>query len=81
MSGFFVFILKFLSALGVLIAVTCLLLPSTGSRAHGLSSCGSTACGVCNLPGALDQTCVPCIGRRILNHWTTRQVQGDVSLS
>ena len=21
-----------------------------------------------------DQTCVPCIGRRILNHWTTREV-------
>ena len=25
------------------LAVTCLLLPSTGSRVHGLSSCGSTA--------------------------------------
>ena len=22
-----------------------------------------------------DQTCVPCIGRQILNHWTTREVQ------
>ena len=21
-----------------------------------------------------DQTCVPCIGRRILNHWATREV-------
>ena len=21
-----------------------------------------------------DQTCVPCVGRRILNHWTTREV-------
>ena len=21
-----------------------------------------------------DRTCVPCIGRRILNHWTTREV-------
>ena len=22
----------------------------------------------------LDQTCVPCIGRQILNHWATREV-------
>ena len=21
-----------------------------------------------------DQTCIPCIGRQILNHWTTREV-------
>ena len=25
---------------------------------------------------ARDQTCVPCIGRHILNHWTTREVPG-----
>ena len=25
---------------------------------------------------ARDQTCVPCIRRRILNHWTTREVPG-----
>ena len=79
MLGFLVFILNFLSALGLLIAVTSLWLPSTGSRAHGLSTCGSTARGVCNLPGAPDQTRAPCIGRQILNH--TREVQGDVSLS
>ena len=23
-----------------------------------------------------DQTCVPCIGRQILNHWTSRKVPG-----
>ena len=22
-----------------------------------------------------DQTCVPCIGRQVLNHWTTREVE------
>ena len=27
-----------------------------------------------------DQTCVPCIGRQILNHWTTQEVQGTVSM-
>ena len=27
-----------------------------------------------------DQTCVPCIGRQILNHWTTREVSGDLFL-
>ena len=37
---------------------------------HGLSC--STSCGI-----FLEQgwwTCVPCIGRRILNHWTAREV-------
>ena len=24
--------------------------------------------------GTRDQTCIPCIGRRIFNHWTTREV-------
>ena len=24
-----------------------------------------------------DQTCVPCIGREILNHWTTKEVPGS----
>ena len=27
-----------------------------------------------------DQTCVRCIGRQILNHWTTREVQELLSL-
>ena len=27
-----------------------------------------------------DQTCVPCIGRQILNHWATQEVQGTVSM-
>ena len=24
----------------------------------------------------MDRTCIPCIGRQILNHWTTREVPG-----
>ena len=50
----------------------------TGSRAHGFSSCGVWA----QLPHGTwdrssltrDRTCIPWIGRRILNHWTTREV-------
>ena len=30
-------------------------------------------CGMWNLPRARNQTHVPCIGRWILNHWTTRK--------
>ena len=53
------------------------------SRAGGFS-CGAQALGTWALAAALwhvessqtrDQTCVPCIGRPILIHWTTREVQ------
>ena len=63
-----------------------LLLWSTGSRECRISSCNAlaslvAACGL-SCPGAcgiflrwtMDQTQVPCIGRQILNHWTTREV-------
>ena len=36
-----------------------------GARAHVRAS------------GTRDRTCVPCIGRRILNHWPTREVPED----
>ena len=53
--------------------------------AHELSSCGTqtslaavrrlsrrAACGLWHLSSLTrDRTCVPCIGRQILNHWTT----------
>ena len=47
--------------------------------AHGLSSCGTQALlprGTWD-PSSLtrDRTCVPCIGRQILNHWTTREIR------
>ena len=42
----------------------------TGSRAHKLSSC--TVWGLKSL--VKDQTCIPCIGRQILNLWTTKEV-------
>ena len=28
-----------------------------------------------------DQTCIPCIGRQILNHWTTREILIHCSLT
>ena len=46
----------------------------------GFSGCGSWAglpCGMWDLSSLTrDQTLVPCIGKRILNHWTTREVPG-----
>ena len=40
---------------------------------HGLSCCET--CGLWHLSSLTrDQTCIPCIGRWILNHWTTREV-------
>ena len=51
---------------------------------HGLSHCGSQAqllCGMRDLSSLTrDQTCVPCIARQILNHWTTREVPNLVTL-
>ena len=48
-----------------------------GSRVHGLSSCGAwglAAPGTGDLSSPTeDQTCVPSMGRQILNHWTTRE--------
>ena len=61
-----------------------LLLWSTGSRCAGFSSCGTHAqqlwCMGLGAPWQVgssrirDRTCVPCIGRRILNHCDTREV-------
>ena len=31
-----------------------------------------------HLPWTEDETCVPCIGRWIFNHWTTRQIQSFI---
>ena len=65
-----------------------LLLQSTGSRCAGFSSCGSrtlerrlSSCGARGLVAPQHvgssrtraQTCVPCIGRWILNHCATRE--------
>ena len=52
---------------------------------HGLSSAGSVpvahglSCSTAR-GGIPDRglNCVPCIGRRVLNHWTTREVQKGV---
>ena len=53
---------------------------------HGLSHCGTRTpgypgsvvvpCGLWHMGSSStrDQTCVPCVGGQILNHWTTRDV-------
>ena len=61
-----------------------LLLQSTGSRHKGFSNCGMQAqqlwCKGLVAPRHVgfsrtrDRTCVPCIGRQILNHCATREV-------
>ena len=63
-----------------------LLLWSTDSREDRISSCSALAslvaacglscpgaCGI-SVPWTRDQTQVPCTGRQIFNHWTTREV-------
>ena len=41
----------------------------------GFSSCGAWAqLWYVGSSWTRDQTCVPCIGRQILNHWTTKEV-------
>ena len=54
-----------------------LLLQSTGSRARAqwLWHTGLVPLWHVESPRIRDQTCVPSIGRQILNHWTTREVQ------
>ena len=53
-------------------------LQSTGSRAHRLSGCGTWAQLPCSMwdvsPQCKDGTHVPCIGRWILSHYSTREV-------
>ena len=54
-------------------------LQSTALESVGFSSCGTWALfspqHVESSP-TRDWTCVPCFGRRILNHWTTTEVLG-----
>ena len=45
-------------------------LTRTGSRACALSNCGMQDLSSLTR----DRTCVPCIGRQILNHWTPREI-------
>ena len=54
-----------------------LLLQSSRSGPVGSRSCGGQAQllrGMWNLPGLGIKPPVPCIGRQILDHWTTREV-------
>ena len=78
-----------------LFVVVCRLLSSCGVHGsefaasvvavRGLSSCGAQAhfpLGMWDLSSPTrDRTCVPCIGRRILNHWTTREVPAEALYS
>ena len=50
----------------------------------GLSSCGTqllVAPQPVRSSQTREQSCVPCIGRQILNHWTTREVQTPLLLT
>ena len=61
-----------------------LLVQTMRFRVHGLSSCRAWTSLPCSLWGlssrAKDRTAVSCIGRRILNLWTTREVLGTVNI-
>ena len=50
---------------------------SSLGAALGLSSCGTACWILCPQPR---RTLVPCIGRQILNYWTTRQVPHTYSI-
>ena len=54
------------------------MLPSTSSKHVGFSSCGTWAqlpCGTWNFTGPRIKPYVPYIARKILNLWTSREVQ------
>ena len=77
---YFIFGCAGLSLVGVGAALVAghrlLLLRSMGFRHAGFSSCGSWAQllrGMQHLPGPGTES-VPFIGRRTLNHWTSREV-------
>ena len=60
-----------------------LLLRSMGPRTWGLSYLwlsGLVGWWNVGVSQTSDQTCVPCIGRQILNHWTTREAPWDLFL-
>ena len=52
-------------------------LAELGSRAHGFSSCGLWALWLVGSQFSnQDRIHIPCTGRQIFNHWTTREVPG-----
>ena len=53
---------------------------STGSRHVGISNWGSWAFGDLSSWTRV-QTHIPCIGRQVLNHWTTRKVLSCITSS
>ena len=57
-----------------------LLFWNMGSRVHRLSNWGAQTSSPHSMWDLIsptrDSTCVPCIGRQIFNHWSTRQVPG-----
>ena len=57
-----------------------ILLQSTGSRELGFSSCSTAVALRLRSSWTRDQTHVPCIGKQILNHWTTREALTDHTL-
>ena len=62
-----------------LTAVASLVAPGFCSTGSTVMTCGlrcSSACGIFPHQGS---TCIPCTGRRILNHWPTREVLRTIS--
>ena len=75
--------LLFFAVCRLLIAVASVLLWSTGSRARGLQylwHMGLVALQHVASSQTRDQTCVSCIGRRILNQWAMREGQQSFKL-
>ena len=69
-SGFFTAVSR-LSLVAASGSYSLLRLIGSGVQAWQLWCMGLVACGL--FPGR-DQACIPCIGRWIPNHWTTREV-------
>ena len=73
-GSFLVVVCRLLTAVAALLAERGLqMLGSQQLRCMGLVA-------LCHVKSswARDQTCEPCVGRRILNHWTTREVQDPI---
>ena len=75
--------LLFFAVCRLLIAVASVLLWSTGSRARGLQylwHMGLVALQRVASSQTRNQTCVSCVGRRILNQWAIREGQQSFKL-
>ena len=68
------------ATLSLLVAVASLAAQALGLRLSSCSTQHLVASWHVGSSQTRDQTCGPCIGRWILNHWTSREVPGVLSL-